>query len=242
MDLTQKCSLLAMGLMLSTLVVCEPANAERRRVFGANGQAGRFVQRGQYGQRAGARAVRYGQGAASIKGGSWRGPNGGAFKRGCVNAINHKGAFHASGSSGTTAAGGNYKRAGATGVKWGEGAAHASGFSGTTANGSTLDRGSKWGYKKGVGGQSQKGFNYQGANGSAASGYKTNQYDAVSGTGSMTKGRDITAKDGSTYGYDKTTDYTKGQGFTTTVDRQNGQDYTVQYQKGQKPVYTPVID
>ena len=235
----KKLVLLALSTIVTGTLSCDAAFAQRSRFVGENGAIGKFQQTGQYGTRAGMRGVKFGQGAASVSGGQWQGPNGGFLTRGGGGAITQQGAIHGSAASGTTAQGGFFNRAGATGVKWGQGAAHQSGFSGTSANGSTAERGSKWAYQKGVGGQTQKGFNVAGANGSSATGYKNNNYDATTGTGTMNKGRDYNTADGQSYGYDKTTDYTKGQGFTTSVDTQNNQDYSVTYQKGQKPVVTP---
>lgn len=217
------------------------AEAGRRKWVGQNGAGTSFAQQGQYGTRAGFRAARFGQGAVSANGGSYAGPNGGTMNRGGFNAFKKGvGGMHASGSQGTTANGGAWKRGGATGYSQENGAFHKSGFNATGANGGAASRSSDMQYKQGVGGYSNKNFNANAANGASASGYKTNNYDATSGTGTMSKGRDYNTASGESYGYDKSTSYTKGEGFTTTVDTQNKQDYSVQWQKGSKPVYTPV--
>lgn len=110
----------------------------------------------------------------------------------------------------------------------------------TGANGGSFNRMADSQYKAGQGGYSNNGFNATAANGASANGYKTNNYDAASGSGTKTKGRSYTSSSGESYGYDKSTSYTKGEGFTTTVDRQNQPDYSVDWQKGSKPVYTPM--
>jgi len=236
-------AMLVAGLLVPFFAnTMEPAHAQRWRARGANGAAGAYQQTGQYGQRMGARAVRFGQGGASANASNWQGPNGGSFRRGGVNAYKQgTGAIHASGSEGSGPNGGNYQRMGATGVGQ-QGAFHNSQFQGQSANGSTLDRHAQSQAVAGVGATADKGFNYAGANGSSASGYKTNNYDATTGSGTSTKGRDINTASGDSYGYDATTSYQKGQGFSTTVDTQNKQDYTIDYSKGSKPIVTPTTN
>lgn len=232
------------GSALSLVLLAQsmqPAEAGRRRFLGQNGAATSYLQEGQYGRRAGVRAGLFGQGGVSAQGGQYAGPNGGTVNRGGLNAFKRgQGGLHASGSQGTTPAGGAWRRGGATGYSPENGAFHKSGIEATGANGGTFNRGSDMQYQQGVGGYTQKGFNAQTANGASATGYKTNNYDAGTGTGTATRGRDFNTASGDSYGYDKSTSYTKGQGFTTTVDTQNKQDYTVEWQKGSKPVYTPV--
>jgi len=216
-----------------------PAEASRWRARGQQGAAGAYNQVGQYGQRAGARAIRYGQGGAGVNASTWQGPNGGSFRRGGMNAYKSGvGGVHASGSQGAGPNGGNYQRTGVTAAGQ-QGAYHNSQFSGTSAAGSTLDRHSTGTAIAGQGANVDKGFNYAGANGSSASGYKTNNYDATTGSGSSTRGRDYNTASGESYGYDANTTYQKGEGFSTTIDTQNKQDYTIDYSKGSKPVVTP---
>lgn len=236
-------TILCIGLVAAfSASAMQPAHAGRWNARGQSGAAGTFHQKGQYGQRAGARAVKFGQGGLSAKGGNWAGPNGGTLKRGGVNAWkNGQGAFHASGSQGTGPNGGAYQRGGVTAVGQ-NGGFHNSAFNGTAANGSTLASHNKWQAEKGVGFNKDAGFNYAGANGSSATGYKTNNFDATTGTGTATKGRDYNTASGQSYGYDATTSYTKGQGFSTTIDSQNKQDYTIDYTKGSKPVVTPITE
>lgn len=77
MDLKQYLTLaLALGLTGSSLVLAQPAQAGRLFARGANGAAGAYGYQGQYGGRAGARALGYNAGAG-IRGGQWAGPNGG---------------------------------------------------------------------------------------------------------------------------------------------------------------------
>ncbi|MBN8660717.1 MAG: hypothetical protein J0M35_10160 [Candidatus Obscuribacter phosphatis] len=214
----------------------EPAQAGRFRTSGAKGALSGYAQQGQYGARAGMSGVAYGQGAAAARAARFQGPNGGAAARAGFSAAGAQGLLHASGSGGNTANGGSWQRGGGTLIKKGEGGAHQSAFSGTTGGGGSLSRQGEWQYKNGEGGTAQRGFQVSGAGGGSAVGYKTNQYDAQTGTGTSTRGRDYNTASGESYGYDASTSYTKGQGFTTTVDTQNKSDYTVQYQKGSKPV------
>lgn len=109
----------------------------------------------------------------------------------------------------------------------------------TGPNGGKASRNSNWQYQNGVGGSANRDFSATSAGGASARGYKTNNYDATTGTGTATKGRDYTSKDGSTYGYDSTTAYTKGEGAQKTIETQNKGDYTIDYSKGSKPVVTP---
>lgn len=218
----------------------QPAQAGRFGAMGSRGGAGAYNQQGQYAQRFGAGAFAYGRGGAAVRGARFQGPNGGSGGRAGLTAVAPGMGVHASASQGTTGNGGTFQRGGATGWQNGVGAAHQSVFSGSTASGGSLDRQGQWQYKNGEGGSSSRGFQAQAANGASASGYKNGQYDAATGSGTMSKGRDYNTTSGESYGYDANTAYTKGQGFTTTVDTQNKTDYTVQYNKGEKPVVTPV--
>ncbi|HNB21556.1 MAG TPA: hypothetical protein PKZ32_04020 [Candidatus Melainabacteria bacterium] len=97
---------------LTVLSLAAAPQAEARRAFarGANGSIGAFAHQGQYGQRAGARALGYNQGFG-MRGGSYHGPNGstlqtaqgGAYKRG-VGAFRAK-QFQATGANGGNANG-----------------------------------------------------------------------------------------------------------------------------------------
>jgi len=104
-----------LALTATFLVVLSFATApqaEARRAFarGANGAIGAFANQGQYGQRAGARALGANQGFG-FRGGSYQGPNGstlqtaqgGAYKRG-VGAFRSK-QFQANGANGGNANG-----------------------------------------------------------------------------------------------------------------------------------------
>jgi len=202
--------LIALTLLTSILPLCQPAQAQRARFAGSRGTAMGYNSQGQYGQRMGMRAAGANGGRLGLRGGSYTGPNGGTAST-----------------------------AGGTAYMPGVGGIHASQFNGTTANGGAASRNSNWQYQNGVGGSANRDFSATSASGASASGYKTNNYDATTGTGTASKGRDYTTKDGSTYGYDSTTAYTKGEGAQKTIETQNKGDYTIDYSKGNKPVVTP---
>lgn len=231
-------ALLAAALCLTGAVA--PAQSGRFGAAGSRGGAGAYGQQGQYAQRFGAGAFAYGSGGAAVRGACFQGPNGGAGGRAGLTAVAPGKGVHASASQGTTGSGGSYWRGGATGWQNGLGAAHESGFSGSTAGGGSLDRRGQWQYQSGVGGSASRGFQAQTASGASASGYKNMEYDAATGSGAISKGRDYNTASGASYGYDANTSYTKGQGFTTSIDTQNKTDYTVKYNKEEKPVVTPV--
>lgn len=107
-------------------------------------------------------------------------------------------------------------------------------------NGGALQTGSTAGYKRGVGAFRKSGFSGTTPGGGAASGYSSNVYNAQTGTGTRNSGVDYTHPSGQQYGYNGTTDYTRGQGGTTTLDTQNKGDYSIDWQKGTKPVVTPL--
>ncbi|PZM77912.1 MAG: hypothetical protein DKT66_26925 [Candidatus Melainabacteria bacterium] len=97
-------------LAVFSMAVTPPAEARRAFARGANGSLGAFAHQGQYGQRAGARALGANQGFG-FRGGSYQGPNGstlqtaqgGAYKKGV-------GAFRAKQFQATGANGGNASR------------------------------------------------------------------------------------------------------------------------------------
>lgn len=97
-------------LAVFSMVVTPPAQARRAFARGANGSIGAFAHQGQYGQRAGARALGANQGFG-FRGGSYQGPNGstlqtaqgGAYKKG-VGAFRAK-QFQATGANGGNASG-----------------------------------------------------------------------------------------------------------------------------------------
>lgn len=147
----------------------------------------------------------------------------------------------ANGAAGGWARQGQYgSSAGARAVRYGSGAAgfRAGSFAGP--NGGTFQGANAGAFKKGVGGARASKFSSQGPNGASASGYSNNVYNAQTGTGTRNSGKDINTASGQSYGYDGSTSYTKGSGATSTIDTQNKGDYTVDWQKGAKPVVTPV--
>ncbi|MBA3993043.1 MAG: hypothetical protein C0469_05895 [Cyanobacteria bacterium DS2.3.42] len=97
-------------LAVLTMTVAPPSEARRAFARGANGTAGAFAHQGQYGQRAGARALGANAGFG-FRGGSYQGPNGstlqaaqgGAYKRG-VGGFRAK-QFQATGANGGTGSG-----------------------------------------------------------------------------------------------------------------------------------------
>jgi len=101
---------IAITLAILSITIQTPAEARRAFARGANGTMGAFASQGQYGQRAGARALGRNAGFG-FRGGSYQGPNGstlqtaqgGAYKRG-VGGFRKKG-FEASGANGGTANG-----------------------------------------------------------------------------------------------------------------------------------------
>lgn len=98
------------ALAILTMVIQSPADARRAFARGANGSVGAFGYNGQYGQRAGARALGSNAGFG-FRGGSYQGPNGstlqtaqgGAYKRG-VGGFRKK-QFEATGANGGNANG-----------------------------------------------------------------------------------------------------------------------------------------
>ncbi|MBP9089501.1 hypothetical protein KBI23_00630 [bacterium] len=125
-------------------------------------------------------------------------------------------------------------------VRYGSGGAgfRAGSFAGP--NGGTFQGANAGAFKKGIGGARASKFSSQGPNGGSASGYSNNVYNAQTGSGTRNSGKDINTASGQSYGYDGSTSYTKGSGATSTIDTQNKGDYTVDWQKGAKPVVTPV--
>ena len=109
-------------------------------------------------------------------------------------------------------------------------------------NGGTFQGANAGAYKRAVGAFRASQFSAAGPNGGSATGYSNNVYNAQTGTGVRNSGKSGTTASGQSYGYDGTTDYTKGVGATTSIDTQNKGDYTVDWQKGTKPVVTPVVN
>jgi hypothetical protein len=133
------------------------------------------------------------------------------------------------------------KSAGIGGYAYGHGAASAVGGSWTGPNGGTAKGGRVGAWKKGYGGFMGSQMSATGAGGSTYNGYRRGKYNAQTGQGTYSSGKDVYhAQTGQSYGYDQNTAYTKGQGATTTLDTQNKGDYTIDWQKGAKPVVTPV--
>lgn len=101
---------LPIAVAVISVIFQSPAEARRAFVRGANGTAGAFAHSGQYGQRAGARALGRNAGFG-FRGGSYQGPNGstlqtaqaGAYKRG-VGGFRKK-QFDATGANGGNANG-----------------------------------------------------------------------------------------------------------------------------------------
>ncbi|HEY9733759.1 MAG TPA: hypothetical protein V6C89_17720 [Drouetiella sp.] len=73
----------ALGFLYNGVLAAQPAEARRMFARGANGSAGAFANQGQYGERAGARAIGYNAGAG-FRGGQWAGPNGGSAQGGAA--------------------------------------------------------------------------------------------------------------------------------------------------------------
>jgi len=75
----------ALGIVFISngLAMAQPAEARRAFARGANGAAGAFASQGEYGSRAGARAIGYNAGAG-FRGGQWAGPNGGTAQSGAA--------------------------------------------------------------------------------------------------------------------------------------------------------------
>lgn len=147
----------------------------------------------------------------------------------------------ANGAAGGYARQGQYgSSAGGRAVRYGQGAAgfRAGSFAGP--NGGTFQGANAGAFKKGVGGVRASKFTSQGPNGGSASGYSNNVYNAQTGTGTRNSGKDWNTSSGQSYGYDGSTSYTKGTGATSTIDTQNKGDYSVDWQKGAKPVVTPL--
>lgn len=107
-------------------------------------------------------------------------------------------------------------------------------------NGGSLQANGASGYKRGVGAFRGQSFSGTGPSGGSGAGYSNNLYNAQTGTGTRNSGMNYTNPSGQQYGYDGTTNYARGQGATTSIDTQNKGDYTVDWQKGAKPVVTPV--
>lgn len=183
----------------------------------APAEAGELAQRGW---RAGKRIGQYGKvgaiggpingGNAGIAAGNWAGPKGGTFRG---------------------AAGGFWKR--------GKGGAGAGAFQATGPNGGQGQGAAGGAWKAGVGGKAFSKSSWTGPNGNTYNGYKKGAYNVQTGEGSYDSGKSGTYK-GKDYGYAQETDYTKGQGGTTTIDSLNKQDYQIDWQKGTKPVITPL--
>lgn len=145
---------------------------------------------------------------------------------GGIGAFNHQGQY------GKTVGAGAFRR--------GQGGAGFVGGSYTGPNGGTFQGGTGGAFKKGVGGFRHSQFQGTGANGGSANGYMNSKYNAQTGQGSRESGVSATSAGGQNYGYDAQSTYTRGQGGQTTIDTQNKGDYTVDWQKGEKPVVTPV--
>lgn len=183
----------------------------------APAEADESVQRGW---RAGKRVGQYGKvgaiggpirgGNAGAIAGSWAGPKGGTFRG---------------------AKAGFWKR--------GKGGAGGGAFQATGPNGGTGQGAAGGAWRVGEGGKAFSKSNWVGPNGNTLNGYKNAGYNAQSGEGYYDSGKSGTYK-GKDYGYSQETDYTKGQGGTTTVDSLNKQDYQIEWQKGTKPVVTPL--
>lgn len=137
---------------------------------------------------------------------------------------------------------GQYGRAaGIGGVAYGKGGAGAVGGQWAGPNGGTAQGGALGAWRKGYGGFGATQMSATGANGSTYKGYKRGAYNAQTGQGMYSSGKDAyNANTGKSYGYDQDTTFTKGQGGTTSLDTQNKGDYTIDWAKGTKPVVTPV--
>jgi hypothetical protein len=107
-------------------------------------------------------------------------------------------------------------------------------------NGGTAEGGAAFGYKRGVGGFRKSGWNATAPNGASGSGYTTNKYNAQTGQGMRSSSEQFQTASGKDYGYNGNTTYTKGQGGETMIQTDNKGSYDIDWQKGQKPVVTPV--
>jgi hypothetical protein len=107
-------------------------------------------------------------------------------------------------------------------------------------NGGSLKAGGAFGYQRGLGAFHQSGWQGQGPNGASGSGYTKNRYNAQTGQGVRSSSEQVKTSSGADYGYKGTTDYTKGQGATSVIQTDNKGTYDVNWDKGQKPVVTPV--
>ncbi|MFN8552472.1 MAG: hypothetical protein U0103_13435 [Candidatus Obscuribacterales bacterium] len=145
---------LALGFLYNGLLGAQPAQARRVFTRGANGAAGAFASQGQYGSRAGARAMGYNAGAG-FRGGQWHGPNGGSAEGGA--AFGYKkgvGGFRGTQWQGQTANG-------ASGSGWSKNVYNAQTGQGTrssseqiqTASGKDYGYTGSTNYTKGQGGQ-----------------------------------------------------------------------------------------
>lgn len=141
------------ALSIVSIILAPPADARRAFARGANGSIGAFAHQGQYGQRAGARALGRNAGFG-FRGGSYQGPNGstlqtaqgGAYRRG-VGGFRAK-QFEASGANGRSGSGYmNHKYNAQTG----EGARN-SGVSYTNPQGQSYGYDGSTSYTKGQGG------------------------------------------------------------------------------------------
>jgi hypothetical protein len=146
----------------------------------------------------------------------------------------------ANGAAGAYAHSGQYgRRAGAAAISPTQGAGIRGGqYYGP--NGGTLQAGGGFGYKQGVGAFRRSGWSGQAANGASGSGYTKNQYNAQTGQGARSSSEQVTNAAGQNYGYNGNTTYTKGEGANSVIQTDNKGSYDVNWDKGQKPVITPV--
>ena len=147
---------------------------------------------------------------------------------------------------GTRGAGGAYASSGQYGARAGarflgpnQGAGIRSGeYAGP--NGGSLNSTGAFGYKKGVGGFRKSSWSGQAPNGATGSGYTKNQYNAQTGQGVRSSSEQMQTAAGQNYGYNGNTTYAKGQGAESVIQTDNKGSYDVDWQKGAKPVVTPV--
>lgn len=107
-------------------------------------------------------------------------------------------------------------------------------------NGGNLQGGGAFGYKRGVGAFRKSGWNGNLPNGASGSGYTKSQYNAQTGQGTRSSSEQFQTAAGKDYGYNGNTQYTKGEGGSTVIQTDNKGTYDIDWQKGEKPVVTPV--
>lgn len=198
------------GTAMSAAVLIAAASTTPVEAAGYANKGWRAVKRGGPYGKAGAIAGAINGGHAGAAAANWAGPRGGTI-RGAVGGAWKKG----HGGFG----GGAYTATGPNGAQ-GQGAA-----------------GGAW--KSGVGGKAFSQSSWVGPNGNTYNGYKNGGFDVQSQEGYYNSGKSGTYK-GQEYGYSQETDFTKGQGGTTTIDSLNKNDYQIEWQKGTRPIITPI--